>query len=146
MLNIILIIIKIVLFIPYIILSMCCKCNINKWHWNFKIMHIQIHHKGCYGIIKLFSKTKHLSPINGITMSTYFGHHEKAIKRSIIRSDRIMLHKLTTKTLFCPHCYQPFLMIKYYTSRTGFICFSFFVFFLYFTCIIVLFQCYISLF
>eukprot|EP01084_Bolivina_argentea_P175506 303912_1 len=43
-------------------------------------------------------------------MSTYFDNHEKAIKRSIIRSDRIMLHKLTSQTLFCPHCYQPFLI------------------------------------
>eukprot|EP01084_Bolivina_argentea_P175508 303918_1 len=73
-------------------------------------MKVHIHHKGCYGIIKLFSKEKDLSPVNGITLSTYFDHHETATKRSIIRSDRIMLHKLTAQTLFCPHCYQPFLI------------------------------------
>eukprot|EP01084_Bolivina_argentea_P175512 303922_1 len=73
-------------------------------------MKVHIHHKGCYGIIKLFSKQKNVSSINGMTMSTYFDHYEKAAKASVDRRDRIMLQKLTTQTLLCPHCYQPFLM------------------------------------
>eukprot|EP01083_Nonionella_stella_P156890 508598_1 len=66
-------------------------------------------HKGCYGRIKRFSEDHELNPINGLSMSTYFEKYRSINKHSLPRSDKIMLNKLTAQTLFCPHCYQPFL-------------------------------------
>ena len=75
-----------------------------------KSNNILIHHKGCYGRLKIFSRNNAKSSVvDGITMSTYFGHYEEHHKRSITRQDRVTLNKLTAKTLFCPSCYQAFL-------------------------------------
>eukprot|EP01083_Nonionella_stella_P048647 129924_1 len=81
---------------------------LRKWRRR-KISNQRMLHKGCYGKIKRFSREDNLDPVDGITMSAYFDTHEKTIKRSITKHDRIMLHKLTGQTLFCQKCYQPFL-------------------------------------
>eukprot|EP01084_Bolivina_argentea_P148295 259303_1 len=76
--------------------------------WNKKTTRIQIHHRNCYGDIKIISKDRKLA-VNGITMSQYFDVYEQHKKRYISRQDRITLNRLTANTLFCPHCYQSFI-------------------------------------
>ena len=73
---------------------------------------VLIHHKGCYGCIKIFSNENKSNEyvMDGITMSTYFGIYEEHKKSSITRQDRITLTRLTSKTLFCSKCYQAFLI------------------------------------
>eukprot|EP01083_Nonionella_stella_P279695 951395_1 len=57
-------------------------------------------HKGCYGRIKRFSEDHTLSPMDGLSMSTYFEKYRNINKHSLPRRDKVELNKLTAQTLF----------------------------------------------
>eukprot|EP01084_Bolivina_argentea_P286623 491712_1 len=75
---------------------------------------IRIHHKGCHGQIKMYSKSKSIwknnsNPVESINMEQYFDLYERYRKWSILKSDKMILKDLTSTTLFCSKCYKSFL-------------------------------------
>ena len=45
----------------------------------------------------------------GLTMAEYLEKYERKRRMKVEAKDRQLLKQLTTTTLFCPHCYRPFL-------------------------------------
>lgn len=76
-----------------------------------------LYHKPCHGELIVGADTKKRrgfqSTFNknnyGITMPEYFEKYERRRRRKVEPKDRQLLKQLTTTTLFCPHCYRPFL-------------------------------------
>jgi len=77
----------------------------------------RIYHKSCHGELFVSSDTKKgrglifdkISRNYGITMREYFEKYERWRRMKVEAKDGRLLNQLTTTTLFCPHCYRPFL-------------------------------------
>eukprot|EP01083_Nonionella_stella_P109163 318001_1 len=83
----------------------------NQSYWSSKT-----HHKACYGLLILQSDhhqpnsaSLRLQTTQGITMSTYLERYEIKLRQKVESHDKQLLKRLTANTLFCEHCFRPFL-------------------------------------
>eukprot|EP01084_Bolivina_argentea_P150327 262534_1 len=86
----------------------CCS-NKHKVEKRWKILH-----KGCYGVLLLDvedeeDKNYGETVCTGISMIEYLDRFERKRKQKIEINDKKLLKALTKDTLFCQHCFKPFL-------------------------------------
>ena len=114
LLNTLIMFLNVILMIIGCVLKVCAMFVGNVWsdkylEISYRFGRVNIVHKGCYGVIKIFSKENNQSVVDAVTMSTYVSLYEDKRNRSISRQDRDALNKLTSNILFCQHCFQSFL-------------------------------------
>ena len=73
-----------------------------KNYWRF-------HHKACYGVWELNTNKREDGIYKGVTISNYFDKYETKRRQKLQLKSRQLLKQLTKNTLFCEHCYRPFL-------------------------------------
>lgn len=91
-------------------------CNCNVCHQNIddiplEINEYAIYHRRCYAWLKFHitdDEGRRIQTVKGITMKEYIDELEKH-ESNIDIEDKNLLKRLTTDTLFCEHCFQPFI-------------------------------------